>query len=172
MEAWANASNEPDPGDYPIVFDCPNYATHLGLTFPVLTSVQIAAFAYTLQCFESVEAYKNFPTEEKHKLADQAFIPIGTFAPGGGRLEPPESTALLTGHVLAAEQRANKLTGEYYWWALVDSYGAAYDIVADPTVVSGSLKRGAVVRGTFWLSGRLLELERHQWSVLRRLLAR
>ena len=62
----------------------------------------------------------------------------------------------MAGVVVEAGERHNAVTGEPFWWALVDTVGGTYDIVIDPVLLSGQeVRAGNVVAGWFWLSGRL-----------------
>jgi hypothetical protein len=58
--------------------------------------------------------------------------------------------------VLAAEEKINTLTGHAFYWALVDTYGGAYDVVIDPSLLPGVPAVGGVISGSFWLSGRIV----------------
>jgi hypothetical protein len=125
--AWANP---PDGavggGDYPLAFDCPDAATHDVLTLPATLSVQIAAFA-------------------QHVMV----------SPSGEPVTPPESHALIAGEVIEAAERRNTVTGQPFWWALVDTVGGTFDVVIDPVLLSNPIEAGNVMSGWFWLSGRL-----------------
>ena len=58
-----------------------------------------------------------------------------------------------------AAEKTNSLTGERYYWALVDSLGGSFDVVIDPTICEAAPEAGGVLSGSFWLCGRLLPLE-------------
>jgi hypothetical protein len=62
--------------------------------------------------------------------------------------------------VLAADKKINVLTGRAFYWALVETYGGAYDAVIDSSLLSGVPVVGGVITGSFWLSGRIIA--RHQ----------
>jgi len=88
--------------------------------------------------------------------ASKSFIPSGLVSPSGEPVTPPESHALIAGHVVEADTRANAVSGAPFVWALVDSLGGTFDIVIDPELLPRMPRPGDVLAGWFWLSGRLL----------------
>lgn len=46
-------------------------------------------------------------------------------------------------------------TGATFVWAKVQTYGAVIDLVADPVLLDRRVVTGGVIRGSFWLSGRI-----------------
>ena len=155
FQGWADpAGDAPDSGYYPFVFDAPEYRLHDELSLPARKDVQIAAFARTIAAFETVAAYEACQTADL-KYASQSFVPSGMFTPAGESTVPPQARAIFTGHVLAAEERTNVLTGRAFYWALVETYGGAYDVVIDSSLLPGVPAAGGVISGSFWLSGRI-----------------
>ena len=154
--AWAN----PPPGataggDYPFAFDCPDAATHDTLTLPATVAAQIAAFAQQLTVYESPQAYDAAQAAQGLPFGSRSFIPSGLVSPSGEPVTPPESHALIAGQVIEAAERRNALTGQPFWWALVDTVGGTFDVVIDPSLLSNPVRAGHVIAGWFWLSGRL-----------------
>jgi hypothetical protein len=155
FSGWANPDGESDDsGDYPLVFDTPDFGTYSGLVLPAIAQVQIVAFAHEIAFYDTVDAFYASQADRDPKFASQSFIPIGLFTPTGSDNHPPEATAFLTGHVVETAFKRNSLTGGSYYWALVNSFGGQYDVVIDPTLLSGAPAAGGVLSGTFWLSGR------------------
>jgi hypothetical protein len=150
---WANPSEDESVGLYPLIIDCANYREVSATALPAIGTVQIAAFAYEAAAFNSVEEFDASQSEEI-KLASQAFVPAAALDDGRGRAE-----ALIIGHVLASGSQRNELTGRTFHWAQVKSYGAMFDLVADPEVLPNVPALGGVVKGTFWLSARVLRLQ-------------
>jgi hypothetical protein len=140
-----------DHDAYPLVFDTPDFGAYANVGLPATAEAQIAAFAHDVTAFDSPEAFAAAETG----FASRAFIPSGLFTPGGGAIDPPEAVAIVAGHVVHATERTNALTGLRYYAALVDTVGGTYDVVVDPTLLSGVPPLGGVLVGTFWLSGRL-----------------
>jgi hypothetical protein len=156
FHGWADpAGDAPDTGCYPFVFDAPDYRLHDDLSLPAQQEVQIAAFAQEIAAFESVATYEASQTGDL-KYASQSFIPSGLFAPAGDSTVPPQARAIFTGHVLAADEKINVLTGRAFYWALVEAFGGAYDVVIDSNLLSSVPAIGGVISGSFWLSGRII----------------
>lgn len=154
--AWANPEGgEPASGDYPFVFDAPDYQMSSALSMPAIVSVQLAAFAHELQSYESDEAYDESQPEEM-KFASESFIPSGTFSPEGGSLDPPLAHAIFTGHVLETSIITNPATDNEFIWARVRTLGGEVEVVADPVLLNGPVVKGGVVSGSFWLSGLIV----------------
>ncbi len=156
--AWVDPQrNKPESGYYPFVFDVPDYDLHNDVRIPGLTTVQLAAFAHELQGFENAEAYIA-AQENGVTLAEESFIPSGLFrpAPQGGVREPPLAQAIFSGHVLVTQILTNPVTDQRFYWARVRTLGGEVDVVADPQVVRGKVMRSGIIKGTFWLSGRLV----------------
>lgn len=170
--AWANPAPAAAGGDYPFAFDCPDAATHDGLTLPATLTAQIAAFAQQITVHESQEIYDAAQAAQGLSFASRSFIPSGLISPSGEPVMPPESHALIAGTVIEAAERRNAVTGEPFWWALVDTVGGTFDIVIDPSLLSNAVRPGNVIAGWFWLSGRLQHKPAPGVGWLRRLTGR
>lgn len=154
--AWANPpAGAAAGGDYPFAFDCPDAATHDALALPATRTAQIAAFAQQITVHASEAAYEAAQRAQGLTFGSRSFIPSGLISPSGEPVTPPESHALIAGVVLEAAERRNTVTGEPFWWALVETVGGTYDVVIDPALLAGVVEGGNVVAGWFWLSGRL-----------------
>ena len=155
--AWANPpAGAVTGGDYPLVFDCPDAATHLTLRLPATVTAQIAAFAQQVSVYESEAAYTSARATEGVSSPSRSFIPSGLMTPDGTPRIPPEPHALIAGHVVDAGARVNTVSGLHYWWALIDTVGGTFDVVIDPELIPAPPRPGNVLAGWFWLSGRLL----------------
>jgi hypothetical protein len=156
FHGWVDpADDDPESGMYPLVFDSPDYQRHSALTIPSIVTVQIAAFAHEISLFDSSDEFRASQSGE-FKLASQSFIPAGTFTPAGDSEAPPEAFGILTGHIVQAAKKRNDLSGNVFYWAMVDSLGGLFDVVIDPELVQNEPKVDGVVTGSFWLSGRLV----------------
>ena len=136
-----------------------------------MATAQISAFAEEITIYESPEAFLASQTGE-HKLASQSFIPLGLFPGTEQGAESADARALFAGHVLKAEERVNDLSGETFVWALVETLGGTYDVVVASSMMEELPVEGSVVRGSFWLSGRLLDYTRQERSGLMRFFGR
>jgi len=143
-------------GRYTILFDVPDYRLHDELALPALQMVQIVAFAHDCEVFETVAAF-NTRSTEVGRLASQSFIPTGLLTEEEEAADAqPCADAVLAGHVVAAEQKINSLTGIPFYWALVESYEATYDVVIAQDLLATPPAVGGVITGSFWLSGRII----------------
>jgi len=156
-QGWAEpADDDCESGTYPFVFDSPDVLGSSDITIPSIQTIQLAAFAYEIEVYESEEAYVDSQSAET-KMATRSFIPSGMFSIGDDRIEQQESPTamgLLTGHILETQILHNDLTGRIFYWALVDSYGGQFDVVIDPEILGQrELRVGGILAGSFWLSG-------------------
>ena len=153
--AWANPpAGAVSGGDYPFVFDCPDAAIHTELALPATATAQIAAFAQEVSSYESERAFLASPAAAGMS-SSRSVIPSGLISPDGAPRNPPEPHALIAGHVLEASARINAVSGEPYWWALVESIGGTFDVVIAPDLLPAPPPAGSVLAGWYWLSGRL-----------------
>jgi hypothetical protein len=158
--AWANPQEGlGEEGDYPFVFDVPDFRATEVKEFPSLAEIQLTAFASNdFEVFESEEDYQN-SQESELKYASKMFVPVGLFAvdekDGSVDLSTVRPVGKLAGEILEFELRTNELSGENFYWLLIDTLGGDVDVVVDPKYVPSEPKPGGIVSGTFWLSGRL-----------------
>lgn len=157
--AWLAAAGGDDEL-YPIVFDAIDAAVWPALESRRSATVRITGFARTLEIHAS-EAEFLAANTGRANLAAQAFLPMGLFA-AATTGEPsttvqPSSTAIITGRVVEHARLHNEATGHAFDWLLVESYGASFDIVADPELVRGTNAMGATVEAACWLVGRVLD---------------
>jgi hypothetical protein len=156
FHCWANlASDDPEDRKFPFVFDAPDFHLHSSrLAVPAEATVQLVGFGQDVRVFESVTAYEAHQVREASGTVE-SFSPAGLLHPNGGVTSPPTAHAILAGRILRSARRRNRLTGRAFYWAKVQTYGGCLDAVLAPESVPGGLPVGAVLRGTFWLSGRL-----------------
>ena len=162
LQGWVVADGEAE-GSYPVVFHAVDFAVHRDSAWPEIRNVRLTGFARELQAFASDAAYyaaRGAPDAESLKLAAHAFIPLGLFnAANDNALAPTgsASTAVLTGTVLAHRDLTNEETGGRFIWLLVQSLEAAFDVVADPAVISGEIVDGGVIEASVMLFGRIVD---------------
>jgi hypothetical protein len=156
--AWANPSEENNPasGEYPFVFDVPDFRINTNLDFPRNYEVQLTAFASSeFGIFAAEQDYYD-SQEAEVKFASKSFIPSGLFNPEQAEpTQPPLAFAVFTGEIKEFELKTNELTGEKFYWFLVDTLGGEVDVVADPKLVTLEPNVGGYLNGQFWLSGRI-----------------
>lgn len=150
---WAGApADEPESGEYPFVFDAPDYRAYDALQLPTVGMVQLAAFAHHLTAVKNERAMRGW----MRSMAPESCIPSGTFRPGGGTIDPPKAEVIFCGRVLETDRLINPDTQHAFYWARVRTLGGEFDVVADPAVVQGAIVKDGIVGGTCWLSGRLI----------------
>lgn len=153
---WANPPDDgAEEGDFPFVFDVPNYKIQEPRMGSVVV-VQLAAFAHELESYGSVEEFERSQAEGL-KFASRSFIPSGLFTPQGGETVPPQAYAIFAGHVLETSLITNPVTASDFCWAHLSTLGGEVDVVADPVLLNNVIVKGGIVKGSFWLSGVLIE---------------
>ncbi len=160
--AWANPTDEDveHTGDYPFVFDVPDFRTKDNIELPKVLDIQLTAFASNdFQVFSDKKDFDSTQNGEP-KVASKSFIPKGLFYVGENGeivdIEPPQAHAILTGEIKDFELRTNEWTGEKFYWFLVETFGGEIDVVADSKLLEGEPSVGGILKGSFWLSGKIL----------------
>lgn len=160
--AWAGLSdtNNAESGTYPFVFDLPDFYTYEAIDLPKNLEIQLTAFAsQEFEVFENEEVYFNSQSGEI-KFASRSFIPSGLFSVNSENETentlPAQAYAIFTGLVKEFALKVNHFTKEKFYWILVDTLGGEIDVVVDTKLVPNELKINSVVKGQFWLSGKLL----------------
>jgi len=161
FHGWAEPQeeNNPDTGEYPFVFDVPNFYTIGEIKFPANFNIQLTAFASRgFEIYENEEAYYASQDSE-FRYASRSFIPSGLFSFSEGEVEhtnPPESHGIFTGEIKRWEIKKNQITSEAFYWFLVDTLGGEVDVVADTNLITNEPKTGGIIQGQFWLTGKLI----------------
>ncbi len=152
---WADpSSSSPSSGAYPFAFTLPDFQLHSSKALPLVVVAQIAAFADDLHVYESEEAFDTSQAGSV-KLAPKSFIPAGLFDVVQQDQITRDPCAIIAGKVRRHQERVNQMSGNHFHWALIDTLGGSYDVVMPEAPMTKSLHRGAIVHGTFWLSGIL-----------------
>lgn len=160
FRAWANPSDEADPesGEYPFVFDLPDFRTVPNLRLPQVVEIQLTAFASNdFKVFANEEDFYN-SQEDELKIASKSFIPSGLFTPDEEKKEiiPPRPIGIFAGEIKEFALKTNSLTNGEFYWFLVETLGGEVDVVSDPKWIETEPKIGGIVSGQFWLSGKVL----------------
>jgi hypothetical protein len=161
FHAWAEPSEEKiiDSGEYPFVFDVPDFRTIGKIEFPKLCEIQLTAFASNdFKMFESEDTY--FASQDSEvRFAAKAFVPSGLFSFGENEeidMKLVRPIGMFTGEIKEFEIKTNLLTNANFYHILVETLGGEVDVVADPKLIAETPQIGGIVSGQFWLSGRLL----------------
>ncbi len=159
--AWANprVANEPETGEYPFVFDVPDFRVNENMQFPRNARIQLTAFASNdFNIYES-EAEFNDALEMETDIAVKSFAASGLFMrdEAATPIEPPRPIGVVSGVVKEYELKQNQMTNEKFYWFLIETRGGEIDLVADQKLISGEPRKGEIVRAHCWLSGRIIE---------------
>jgi len=157
FHAWANPAEptEPESGDYPFVFNVPDMKVLDEMEYPQNVEIQLTAFASDLEFYPNEDDYYGSQDEEL-QFAVESFMPIGLFDEDESG-EAPEPFAVFSGVVQQSEVRTNEMTGEKFYWMLVDTLGGEVDVVASVELCESLPNPLSVIQGQFWLSGRILD---------------
>lgn len=119
--------------------------------------MSVVAFAEDVSAWPDRAAYEATGS----MFAAQSLIPSGLFTPSGVPDRPVRAEAIMTGVVSDAAVRVNSFTGLSFQWAVVETFGGSYDVVAPAVAGEGAgWSAGTVVQGTFWLVASAGELAR------------
>ncbi len=158
-KCWANPNGKGE-GDYPFVFDSPVFRLKDDIECPAEIEVNLTAFASSdFKVFKDRSEF-DADTDSDVNLSARSFIPSGLFkiSDGGQPVEqsPPQAHAILTGIITDWQKRRNTFTGNEFYYFAVESLGGFVDMVADPKLVKTRPSVGGIVRGSFWLSGKIV----------------
>jgi hypothetical protein len=163
FHAWANPKEEDfeNTGEYPFVFDVPNFRVYENIELPKLAKIQLNAFASNdFQIFANEEDFESSQAEET-KFAPNFFIPSGLFPVNENEemddIIPPQAHAMFAGEIKEFELKTNEFTGEKFYWFLVETFGGEVDVVADVGLIKEKPNVGGIIRGSFWLSGKIID---------------
>jgi hypothetical protein len=160
FHAWANPPDAAsEAGDYPFVFDVPDFRAAELSEFPKVAEIQLTAFASNdFKIFESEEDYQA-SQESELKYASKMFVPVGLFAfdesDTSVDLSVVRPVGMFAGEIREFELKTNELSGEKFYWFLIETLGGEVDVVVDPKYVPREPQTGGIVSGQFWLSGRI-----------------
>ena len=156
FHAWANPVEltEPESGDYPFVFNVPDIKVLDEIDYPQNVEIQLSAFAIELDVYPNEDDYYGSQDEEL-QFAVESFTPVGLFEEDED--DVPEPYAIFSGVVQQSEKRKNEMTGEEFYWMLVETLGGEVDVVASLDMCEELPNPLSVIQGQFWLSGRVLD---------------
>jgi hypothetical protein len=142
---------------YPLVFEAVDFAVHIDRQLPLRCRARIVAFAKVVRAFAGEAEYATAQAGRNGMpLAAQAFIPVGSFGTALDGEPPPVSEALFTGRVAELHELNNEATGRTFQWLKVETLGATFDVVTDPTSIGGTIIEGGIVEIGATMFGRLV----------------
>ncbi len=156
LSGWADPAfeNDPESGEYPFVFDVPDFLAIPEFPFPHTVTIQLAAFPITFYCYRNAETFDKQQEKDMKlgfKVAARSFIPLNEESQASG-----QAFGMFAGKVKALANKTNALTGQLFVWMLVETLGGEVDVVVDPRLLTSPPANGNIVAGEFWLSGRLI----------------
>ncbi len=159
FHGWANPfeTDSEISGEYPFVFDVPDFRIVEIENLPFVREIQLTAFASNdFKVFASEEDYYA-SQEDDAKLASKSFIPSGLFLPdaNNSEIDPPRPVGIFAGEIKEYEVKTNELSGHQFYWFLVETLGGETDVVVDPKFVTEQPHIGGIISGQFWLSGKI-----------------
>lgn len=161
FHAWANPPDDSgEKGEYPFVFDLPDFRTVPALQLPQTVEIQLTAFASNdFKIFADENEYAE-SQESEIKYASKSFVPTGLFAFDDEKNEVDLSivrpVGMFAGEIKEFELKTNTLTNAEFYWFLVETLGGETDVVSDPKWIDKQPQIGGIVSGQFWLSGKIL----------------
>ncbi len=159
FQAWANPSDETaQTGEFQFVFDVPDFRLNDGFEFPIVKEIQLTAFASNdFKVFDNEAAFY-YAQDAETQMSAKSFFSSGLFLTKDSMI-PVESArpiGIISGEIKEFELKTNELSGEHFYWFLVETSGGEIDVVADINLVKDEPKTDGIVSGQFWLSGKLI----------------
>lgn len=158
-KCWANPDGK-GGGEYPFVFDSPVF--RLNGDFEESSEIDINLTAFASNDFRHFGSPSEF-REDSGKGVDvslKSFIPNGLFtiSEEGKPVEqsPPQAHVILTGVITEWQKRTNAFTGREFYYFVVETLGGFVDVVADPELIKTEPAIGGIIKGSFWLSGKIV----------------
>jgi hypothetical protein len=169
LYGWSSplTAEDPESGYYPFSVDLRDFSTHAHAwhTLPRMVTLQIAAFAQDLWCFEDEQSYLQSDhsilteTEDEDtgapmtlRLSPQAMLPINE----GASDNVAGNYALLTGRIVEVRRLQNPHTGKTFVAMLVDTYGGSVDVIALEDDIEGTPQVSGTVKAYAWLSAQVV----------------
>jgi hypothetical protein len=137
---------DPESGLYPVVVSIPDFPAVEDFELPKIVDIQICAFPLGFELHPSEESFR----EANDSVATTSCIPTGLFR------EMYSPTVMLSGIVEKSEEKINALTGERFYWILVNTYGGLIDVILTSEMIRDLPSVGSIIYGSFYLSGKLL----------------
>ena len=143
--------------------DCIDFAAHRNRELPIRCHAKLTAFARQITAYADENDYYDCQPEGQ-KQAGRAFVALGLRnssgddATVGDTDTAPTSDAMLVGSVVEHRLLMDPDGGTSFHWLLADSLAATVDVVADPSVITGTVVDGSTVEIRCVMFGRLIDL--------------
>lgn len=145
--AWLPAAG-PGSREQVIVLELVPYGLQPLRSPPHATTAQIICFAHAVWAFPDGTAYS-------HQTPSNRRIQLGAFSPVTEADVPevqlsyassPITLGIATGVVRRAIRHTNPVTGDPYYWLLLETKRGNFDIIANPAQMTGDASEGHVVQ--------------------------
>jgi hypothetical protein len=144
-----------DVAGVPLMVDVPDFVMDAAWQLPGTKVVlQLAAFPRSVQVWADEAEHASSPMG---KMASQSLIPSGLFKPGGGEVDKPRNDVILAGRVEACREITNGMSGLPFYGLSVRTLGGVIDVPLSMGSVKAAPSVGAIIGGSFTLSGRVVE---------------
>ncbi|QQS42591.1 MAG: hypothetical protein IPM63_06560 [Acidobacteriota bacterium] len=135
------------------VFDLPDFRRLKPASLPAKAEVELTAFA--TNDLEILEPGADTPAEPSiAPLRDSE----KTLLAGDPAAPPPQAHVRIEAVIATAEKRANSKTNAEFWAISAATPAGEISVVADPGLVVRDPLSGDVLKGSFWLSGKIANL--------------
>lgn len=152
---WINEKGINDVQEYPFIFDCPNFAMNDDLINKEVL-VQVTAFVETeFTVFKDEEEFNKDKEIRDKFIGSHSFIPSGQFVDEG---QKQRAQAVFAGEVKEVNKLKNTFTGNDFYWLIVNSLDADYDVVVGTDMVRTDIDVGNIIIGNFWMSGKVIKV--------------
>lgn len=154
--AWLPATG-PGSREQVIVLELAPYGLQPLRTPPHSTTAQIVCFAHALWAFPDGAAYaRETPTNRRIQLGTcstvtEADVPEVAL----NYSSAPITLGLATGHVRRVIRHMNPVTCQPYYWLRLETKRGTFDVVANPTQMTGDASEGHIVQVCGSFVGRL-----------------
>lgn len=140
--------NDKDPGEFPLIFNVPNIKTYKKLSLPVISNIQLIAFARELHFFkDEIEFHESWK-----ELAPVSFIPTGLIDSNGDH-QTANNISMFAGKIIEINEKLNEFTKNKFLSVKVETLGGVIDLVADKRLIEQEPILGGVVLAGCYISG-------------------
>jgi len=155
FHCWSEPPNleNAEKETFPFIFELPDFSLYKNIIIPQDVEIQLTAFAQEINYFENEKVFAE-TQKTGLKLATRSFISSGLFAQN--EEDEKDATAIFSGVILELEKKKNKLTGQEFYWMLVDTHGGEIDVVTNIELLKQIPKVTGIIQGFFWLTGKII----------------
>lgn len=152
---YAEVLDSETASDVPIIFDMPNsMITRKRTELNTVQKVELCGFAERIAYYASEDDFRKV----KPRMSSTYYLPCGTFSP---RVDDPDfkqsAHAFLAGIIKKVRKETNPITLKTFYHLTIENTLHEMDIVVSSEELSDKVETGAIVDGTFWFTGKIVE---------------